>query len=96
MASASVGVAVRWIPISATGTIFEFPDRSQLADDCLLLQKSLFDCVGQQGVGAERVTRGWVVDDVARTVYSRTVSRIVLSLGVLSWVLGLLPEAVSD
>ena len=96
MASASVGVAVRWIPISATGTIFEFPDRSQPADDFLLLQKSLFDCVGQQGVGAERVTRGWVVDDAARTVYSRPVSRIVLSLGVLSWPVGLLPEAVSD
>ena len=55
-----------------------------------------FDGVGQQGVVAERVTRAWLVDDVARTVYSRPVSRIVLSLGVLSWPVVLLLEAVSD
>ena len=78
------------------GTVFDFPSRSQPADGFLLLQKSLSDCVGQQRVGLEFVAMGWVGDEAARTVYSRPGSRIVLSLGVLSWPVVLLLEAVSD
>lgn len=96
VALTSVGVPARWIPKSVNGTVFDVPSRSQSADGFLLLQKSLFDCVGQQRVGLELVAMDWVGDDAARTVYSRPVSRIVLSLGVLSWPVVWLIEAVSE